>query len=151
MDGTNGDLAADLGAGLGMELFPWQRAVMDDLCAYRLAGERQLPSYVTAGLDVPRQNGKNAILEVYEMYRLAMDGWHVLHTAHRVKTAKKSFQRLCKYFTDDRYPFMQQLVEKIRRTNGEEAIFLANGGSIEFIARTNGSARGCAAEAGLTR
>jgi hypothetical protein len=151
VDGTNGDLAADLGAGLGMELFPWQRAVMDDLCAYRLVAAptpddpdraRQLPSYVTAGLDVPRQNGKNAILEVYEMYRLALDGWHVLHTAHRVKTAKKSFQRLCKYFTDDKHPEMQALVEKIRRTNGEEAIFLRNGGSIEFIARTNGSARG---------
>ena len=37
---------------------------------------------------------------------------------------------------------MVDLVERIRRTNGEEAIFLKNGGSIEFIARTNGTARG---------
>lgn len=146
-----------MGAGLGMNLFPWQRAVMDDLNAYEAidapteedSSHKLLkPSYTVCGLDVPRQNGKNAILEVYEMFRLVSTdddhphGWHILHTAHRVKTAKKSFNRLVKYFTDDRYPFMKELVDRIRRTNGEEAIFLKNGGSIEFIARTNGSARG---------
>jgi hypothetical protein len=122
-----------------MNLFPWQRDVVDTWCAVDSFGK---PSYVTCGLDVPRQNGKNAGLEVYEMYRLSVDGWHILHTAHRVKTAKKAFQRLVKYFTDDKFPFMQEQVEKIRRTNGEEAIFLKNGATIEFIARTNGSARG---------
>ncbi len=145
MADTYGDLAADLGEGLGMALFPWQRTVMDALCARDAEGK---PSYVTVGLDVPRQNGKNAIIEIYELFRLASTdadhpfGWHILHTAHRVKTAKKAFNRLVRYFTDERFPFLSDLVEKIRRTNGEEAILLRNGGSIEFIARTNGSARG---------
>ena len=128
-----------LGEGLGMYLFPWQSKVLDDWCAVDSANK---PTYITCGLDVPRQNGKNGVLEVYELYRLAACGWHILHTAHRVKTAKKSFQRLARYFTDDRYSFMKDEVERIRRTNGEEAIFLKNGGSIEFIARTNGTARG---------
>lgn len=136
---TNGDLCAELGESLGLTLFPWQRRVVDDWLAVDEGGR---PSYITCGLDVPRQNGKNACLEDYEMYRLAVDHWHILHTAHRVKTAKKAFQRLCRYFTDDAHPEMQALVKQIRRTNGEEAILLNNGGSIEFIARTNGSARG---------
>ncbi len=122
-----------------MSLFPWQRAVVDDWCAY---DDQDRPSYVTCGLDVPRQNGKNASLEIYEMYRLAVCGWHILHTAHRVKTTKKAFNRLVKYFSDERHPEMMELVQQVRRTNGEEAIVLKNGGSIEFISRTNGTARG---------
>ena len=130
---------ANLGAALGMELFPWQRLVLDDWCSFDAS---QKPSYVTCGLDVSRQNGKNASLELYEMYRLAVCGWHVLHTAHRVKTTKKAFHRLVKYFTDERHPEMCGLVTQIRRTNGEEGIFLANGGQIEFSSRTNGGSRG---------
>ena len=137
--GSDADDCCALGEALGMSLFPWQRAVVDDWCSYDSA---DCPAYVTCGLDVPRQNGKNASLEVYEMYRLAVCGWHILHTAHRVKTTKKAFHRLVKYFSDDRHPEMQELVLQIRRTNGEEAIYLHNGGSIEFVSRTNGSARG---------
>lgn len=137
--GSEAEDACALGADLGIDLFPWQRTVMRGWCAYN---GRNLPAYVTCGLDVPRQNGKNAVLEVYELYRLAVCGWHILHTAHRVKTAKKSFNRLARYFTDPAHPELTSLVEKIRRTNGEEAVYLKNGGSIEFSARTNGSARG---------
>lgn len=136
---TEAEDAIALGEDLGISPFPWQRSILADWCACDADGK---PAYVTCGLDVPRQNGKNAALEVYELYRLAVCGWHVLHTAHRVKTAKKSFMRLVRYFTDERHPELVQLVERIRRTNGEEAIFLKNGASIEFIARTNGTARG---------
>lgn len=136
---TEGEDAAELGRDLGMDLIEWQRLVLSDWCACDLQGR---PSYITCGLDVPRQNGKNAVLEIYEVFRLAVCGWHILHTAHRVKTAKKSFMRLVRYFTDGEHPELSGLVEKIRRTNGEEAIYLTNGGSIEFSARTNGSARG---------
>lgn len=136
---TEADDAIALGEDLGISPFPWQRGILSDWCACDAGGK---PSYVTCGLDVPRQNGKNAALEVYEPFRLAVCGWHILHTAHRVKTAKKSFMRLVRYFTDERHPEITGLVERIRRTNGEEAIYLKNGGSIEFIARTNGTARG---------
>ena len=139
MAGNDVDACFRLSEALGLTPFPWQRKVVGDWCARDSAGK---PSYITCGVDVSRQNGKNAALEAYELYRLAVCGWHILHTAHRVKTTKKSFHRLERYFTDDRYPFMKGEVERIRRTNGEEAIFLKNGGSIEFISRTNGSARG---------
>lgn len=136
---TEADDAAALGSSVGMDLYPWQRLVMDDWCACDASGK---PSYVVCGLDVPRQNGKNAALEVYELDRLAVCGWHILHTAHRVKTVKKAFNRLVRYFTDSRHPELKKLVQTIRRTNGEEAITLTNGATIEFIARTNGTARG---------
>ena len=136
---TESDGACALIADCGMDMLPWQESMLADWCAN---DSRNLPSYVTCGLDVPRQNGKNAALEAYELYRLAVCGWHVLHTAHRVKTAKKSFNRLARYFTDEAHPELSAIARQIRRTNGEEAIYLENGGSIEFIARTNGSARG---------
>ena len=124
---------------MGMTLYAWEDSVLWDWCA-RDAADR--PAYVTCGLSVPRQNGKNAILEAFEVYQLAVCGAHILHTAHRVKTAKKSFQRLVKYFKDRRHPELTSLVENIRYTNGEEAIHLANGGSIEFSARSRAGARG---------
>ncbi len=128
-----------LSSSVGLELFDWEARVIDDWCS---RDGRDRPAYVTAGLSVPRQNGKNAILEAFELYVTAVCGWHVLHTAHRVKTAKKSFQRLVRYFTDKRNRELCDLVENIRYTNGEEAIYLKNGASIEFSARSRAGSRG---------
>lgn len=47
-------------------------------------------------------------------------------------------------FTDDRHPDVKELVAQIRYTNGEEAIYLNNGGEILFSARSRQSARGFA-------
>lgn len=137
---TDGADASALSSDLGLELFEWQRDILDLWCAKDALNK---PAYITCGLDVPRQNGKNACLEAYEVLCLAVYGWHVLHTAHRVKTTKKAFYRLVKYFTDEKnHPELAVKVDTIRRTNGEEAITLDNGGSIEFASRTTGSARG---------
>lgn len=125
---------------MGVDLFEWQELVLSDWCAFDGDGD---PSYMTIGLDVPRQNGKNLVLEAKELYSMAVCGWRILHTAHRVKTAKKAFRRLEKYFTDEEnHPELTEMVVKISRTNGEEAIYLDNGGSIEFLSRGNGTARG---------
>jgi phage terminase large subunit-like protein len=95
------------------------------------------------GLAVPRQNGKNAILEAVELFKMVVQGRRILHTAHEVKTARKAFLRLCSFFENQRkYPELAALVRDIRKTNGQEAIFLTNGGSVEFIARSKGSGRG---------
>lgn len=94
---------------------------------------------------MPRQNGKNGILEVVELYFIVGLGLKILHTAHEVKTARKAFLRLCSFFENERkYPELAALVAEngIRRTNGQEAIVLTNGGSVEFIARSKGSGRG---------
>jgi len=69
-------------------------------------------------------------------------GRRILHTAHEVKTARKAFLRLIGFFEDRKHPELMAMVSEIRRTNGQEAIFLTNGGSCEFIARSKGSGRG---------
>jgi hypothetical protein len=128
-----------LSGSLGLDLFPWERDVLD---AWGARDSLDHPAYSTCGLSVPRQNGKNACIEAYETYSVAVCGWHVLHTAHRVKTTKKSFNRLVRWFTDKHHPELSRLVQKIRYTNGEEAILLTNGGSIEFSARSRAGNRG---------
>lgn len=95
------------------------------------------------GLSVPRQNGKNAILEVRELFGMIVLGEKFLHTAHEVKTARKAFLRLRSFFENERkYPELAALVQEVRQTNGQEAIVLNNGGSCEFVARSKGSGRG---------
>lgn len=90
-----------------------------------------------------RQNGKNGIIEIRELAGMVLRGEKFLHTAHEVKTARKAFIRLASFFDNPRqYPELAELVKEIRRTNGQEAIVLSNGGSCEFIARSKGSGRG---------
>lgn len=100
------------------------------------------PTYLTVGLSVPRQNGKNAILEAYEFYKLVVCGESILHTAHLVKTVKKSFERLARMFKDPRNVEVAALVETIRYTNGEQGIYLTTGACIEFASRSRGGGRG---------
>lgn len=122
---------------IGVEPYPWESDVLGSWLARR---EDYRLLYPSCGLSVPRQNGKNLILELREVEELVVGG-HILHTAHRVKTAKKSFSRLSRYFGRD-CPDLENMVVNIRRTNGEEAIYLSNGGSIEFVARNRGASRG---------
>ena len=139
---TSGVDAAFLASSYGLTPDPWQQLVLDDWLGEDKKGR------LTAGsvaLAVPRQNGKNAILEIVELFKMVMQGRKILHTAHEVKTTRKAFLRLAGFFENERhYPELAELVAAngIRRTNGQEAIYLTNGGSVEFVARTRGSGRG---------
>lgn len=137
---TYGDDAAALAEAYASPLMPWQKDVIDAWLARDANGK---PVAITCGLGVPRQNGKNYVIEIFEMYCAAVLGWHVLHTAHEVKTSMKAFQRICSYF--DGYAATSEMkseVANIRRTNGQECITLKNGGCIEFSARSRQAARG---------
>lgn len=136
---TDGADAADLMAAYGCALDPWQKAIVDCWLGKDANGEYSVTS---AGLSVPRQNGKNICLEAREFFGMVINGEKILHTAHQVKTAKKSFKRFVNMFTNRLHPEIESLVSKIRRTNGEEAIELRNGGSIEYSARSRQAARG---------
>ncbi|ATL70771.1 hypothetical protein [Nocardia terpenica] len=94
-------------------------------------------------MTVPRQNGKNALIEMTELYYTVELSLRILHTAHEVKTARKAFLRVASFFENPKkYPELADMVQEIRRTNGQEAIVLNNGGSIEFAARSKSSGRG---------
>jgi phage terminase large subunit-like protein len=137
---SDGPDTCDLASGYGFEPDPWQREVLDGWL-----GTTKVGKYTASdcGLSVPRQNGKNAALEFLELYKSAIQGRKILHTAHEVKTCRKHFLRMKAYFENPRkYPELAELVQSIRLTNGQEAIELKNGGQIEFIARSKSSGRG---------
>lgn len=136
---TDGADAALLMSAYGCELDPWQQLVMDCWLGKDEAGKYTVTS---AGLSLPRQNGKNVCLEAREFFGLVVNGEKVLHTAHQVRTSKKSFRRLAAMFTDKKHPEITDIVKNIRYTNGEESIELDNGGLIEFSARSRQAARG---------
>ena len=136
---TDGDDAALLMSTYGYDLDEWQKNIIDCWLGRDEEGRRNITS---AGLTLPRQNGKNVCLEAREFYGLVVDGERILHTAHQVRTSKKSFRRLVSMFTDKKHPEITSIVKNIRYTNGEESIELDNGGMIEFSARSRQAARG---------
>ena len=136
---TDGLDASALSAEYGNKLDPWQENIVDEWLGKNNSGKYVVSS---AGLSVPRQNGKNVCLEARELFGMAINGERILHTAHQVKTAKKSFHRLEAIFTDQRHPEILELVKHISHVNGEESIDLWNGGRIEFSARSRQAARG---------
>lgn len=152
-ESTGGADAAFLAESYGLIPDPWQQLVLDDWLGEDRRGRLAAGSVALA---VPRQNGKNAILEIVELFKMVLQGRRILHTAHEVKTARKAFQRICSFFENERkYPELAELVKEIRRTNGQEAILLheascsrgggcdcKGGGSVEFVARSRGSGRG---------
>lgn len=143
-DESFGDLAAAFAADYGLTADPWQRLVLDAWLAER--GGRY--AALTCGLSCSRQNGKNGIIEIRELFGMVGRGEKILHTAHEVKTARKAFKRLLHFFgrkVDDpaaKFPELNALVTELRQVNGQEAIFLSNGGSVEIVARSQGSGRG---------
>lgn len=142
---TYADLAADLAGAYGLEPDDWQQLILDDWLATNKDGRW---ASLKCGLSVPRQNGKNGALEVRELFGLVGRGERIVHTAHQVKTAQKHFRRLKHFFgrkvndPNARYPELNARVEEMRSVNGQEAIYLKNGGSVEIVARSQGSGRG---------
>jgi hypothetical protein len=122
----------------------WQQLILDDW----LGETNGRWVSLTCGLSVPRQNGKNGALEVRELFGMVGRGEKILHTAHQVKTAQKHFRRLKHFFgkqvndPDAWFPELNALVGELRNVNGQEAIYLTNGGSVEIVARSQGSGRG---------
>lgn len=136
----DGDDACFLASRYGLTADEWQASVVASWLGRKSDGALAAGR---CGLSVPRQNGKNAVLEIVELFKIVVLGRKVLHTAHEVKTARKAFLRLKSFFENERqWPELAALVKEIRQTNGQEAIVLTNGGSVEFVARSRGSGRG---------
>jgi len=65
VDDQDGDDAAKLAGDYGLEPDPWQRDVLRGWLARRADGKWAASR---CGLAVPRQNGKNALLEMRELF-----------------------------------------------------------------------------------
>lgn len=157
VDFSDGDEALLLAPAYGLVPDPWQARHVR-LALSRGAGGGV--AFKRVAQSVPRQNGKNGIIEIIQLHKMIVQGRRVLHTAHEVKTARKAFMRLASYFENPvQYPDLAAMVRLIRKVNGQEAILLHKpscaapsggvcscgnneGGSIEFSARSKGAARG---------
>jgi phage terminase large subunit-like protein len=135
-DWSLGELAVTLAASYGLKADDWQA---DPVCCIFARRKNGRWASATTKISVPRQNGKNGILEIVELFGMVVLGMKFLHTAHEVKTARKAFRRIAVVLREraavPRAGCAGQV--EIRKTNGQEAIFLSNGGSIEFIARSS--------------
>lgn len=135
----------ELAGAYGLVLDEWQANVVRIWFRMTPVG-RWVAS--TWGLSVARQNGKNGALEAVELYLLVALGYKILHTSHLLTSARKAFKRLLSFFgqkkndASARFPELNAMVVEIRKTNGQEAIELSNGGLIEVGARTSGAGRG---------
>lgn len=144
-DRTQGGAVADLMGGLGVRLFPWQRAVMDDWMAVADGGRYVHRRCV---LEVPRQNGKTALVEGRIIAGAAAKGESFLYTAHDYSTVAKLFDRLRHFFGDTAndpeaaYPDLNRMVRSVRKAIGKEAVFLKNGAAIYLSTRTKNAKRG---------
>lgn len=134
----------------GKPLDEWQAHVLEGAL-----GEREDGRWTAfeVGLIVPRQNGKNVIIEARELAGLFVFGEKVIiHSAHQFKTARKSFRDMERMVRSTPELYSQVLgyhgqgpFDEIKgiRTNGSElSIELTNGCKLEYQARSTGGGRG---------
>lgn len=142
-DWTISDLAVEWARSAGYELDEWQN------WAVRWAFVRRADKLWAArdyGLEVPRQNGKNIVLEVIELVAVfALGEDLVIHSAHRTDVSHEHFLSL-KAHIETTPELMEQMPNRPNNgfitANGKESIELANGNRILFKSRQSGSGRG---------
>ena len=148
---SSADDAIDLIALGGKTLDVWQEHVLRGAL-----GERDDGRWTSfeCGLVVPRQNGKNVILEARELAGLFVFGEKtIIHSAHQFKTARKSFRDMEKMIRSTPAFFQQVLgwrpgmaafddIKGIRTSGSELSIELSNGCKLEYQARSSGGGRG---------
>jgi hypothetical protein len=122
----------------GLELDPWQELVLAGSLGEKADGKWAARE---VGCVVPRQNGKNSILEARELAGLFLLGERlIIHSAHQFDTSVEQFRRLLFLVEEDSQ--FKKRVAKISRAHGAEGITLKNGQRITFRTRTRGGGRG---------
>jgi hypothetical protein len=122
----------------GLYLDEWQQEVLIDSLGERSDGRW---AAFEVGLVIPRQNGKDAVLEARELAGLFLLGERLLiHSAHQFDTSLEHFRRLL--FLIEETPDFDRRVRRVTRSHGEEGIELKGGQRIRFRTRTKGGGRG---------
>jgi phage terminase large subunit-like protein len=135
---SSGSEAVEFAELVGVTLDPWQRHVLEVSL-----GERADGSWSAKTVDVlaSRQNGKNAAVEIRELFGAVVLGERVLHTAHEFKTSLKAHARIRDLI--GAHPDVVAAVKRKWATPAQGYLFeFHSGGKIEFVARSGGSGRG---------
>lgn len=136
-----GDEAVALAAGAGLELDDWQAHAL----RLSLAVDSDKWAATEVGLVLPRQNGKDAVLEARELAGLFLVKEPlIIHSAHQFKTSLEHFRRL--EFLILNTPELETKVKRISRSHGEEGIEIKGGPRIQFSTRTKAGGRGLSAD-----
>lgn len=139
-DDTDGQEATMLASEYFGDAIPWQQHVIDVMLAL---GANDKYRFHNVALSVPRQNGKSWIVRARCFYGALMRAEKILYTCQHGDTADEMFSALSAPFEDEEnYELQEMYAPIIRKTNGQQAIKLANGGIIRFTTRTNSLARG---------
>jgi hypothetical protein len=97
------------------------------------------------GLEIPRQNGKGELAEGRECLGLFfLEERKLIHSAHEFATASEALDRM-----DDRIGqnlSLKRRVRTVKRSHGEEGVYLKDGRSLRYKTRTKGGGRGFGAD-----
>lgn len=131
--------ALRIAALCGIELDPWQELVLRVALAEAESG---LWEAFQVAIVLARQNGKNLLVEVAELFWLFVLGELVAHTAQLGSTTRKSYERLLAHIR--RAPSLSRQVPKhlVRRSADEFSIATLDGAKIEFGPRSSRTGRG---------
>jgi hypothetical protein len=136
--------AVDLAAEAGLELDDWQAYV---LCESMKTAEDGRWAAREVGVNVARQNGKNAILEARELAELYLVGSGLtIHSAHNFDTAMEHFRRLRTLIEETPRLAGELARNGIRTSNGSEGFTLTGNRRLGFRTRTKGGGRGFACD-----
>lgn len=148
---SSGPDAVDFMRLTGTEPDEWQEWVLEQALAERDDG-KFIPLEV--GLIVPRQNGKNYVLEARMLSGIFVFGeTEIIYSAQSLKTARKSHRALVQLIR--RTPFLLRRVlgykpgqapkadmKGIKSSGIEMSVEFDNGAKIEFVTRTKDAVRG---------
>ena len=120
--------AVELYNSTGRTAQEWQEKLLKDMMAYNKNNQWV---HTRFGYSVPRRNGKNEVIAARELWGLK-NGERIAHTAHRTKTSRTGWLRLCDLLEKANMPY------KSIRAEGRETITLKeNGATIEFRTRSS--------------
>lgn len=135
---TRGSEAVEIYNKSGRTAQEWQEGLLYDMLAIDDEG---LWVHSRFGYSVPRQNGKNEVVAMRELFGL-LNGESILHTAHRTSTSRSAWERLV--FLLESMGIQEERAAnpvgyRSGKSKGQEFIFLhqeLGGGRIQFRTRT---------------
>lgn len=139
----------ELGRRCGIHPYEWQEGVLNDWLSVDDQGRYV---HYRNGLEVPRQNGKTAALEIRILGGTVLKRESFVYTAHDYSTVQRLFDRLMYFFgekandPDAKFKDLNKLVKSVRKAVSKEAIFLKNGASIWLATRTKTAKLGFTAD-----
>lgn len=133
-----GSDAVEFAASCGLYLDDWQAWCLEQVLSEDDAGRWATSAAVIL---LPRQNGKNAVLEALELYAFfVLDEKRIIHTAQLAKTAADHMRRMVELI---RANVELEAITHVYWSNGKEALERTDTGArLEFITRGKKTVRG---------